>query len=60
MDIRDSRKRALGAGSVLTDITPNRRAVDRVIGPNNGVDKLVETSQRGPHHVVACSGVPSF
>ena len=43
-----------------TYITPDRRPVQRVVGPYDGVHKLVETGQRGPHHVIARPSVPRF
>jgi len=44
----------------LTNITPDWCLIQGVVGPYDRVHKLVKTSERGPHHVVACSRVPRF
>lgn len=43
-----------------TNIAPGWSSVERVVCPNDRVDKRVKTRQRGPDHVIACSRVPGF
>jgi len=43
-----------------TNIAPDRSPVERVVRPNNGVNKRVKACQCSPNHVIACSGVPCF
>jgi hypothetical protein len=42
----------------LTNVAPDRCPVNGVVGPNHGIDELVEARQSDPHHVVASSGIP--
>ena len=47
-------------GLELTDITPRWCLVYGITGPYDGIHKLIEACQRGPHHVVACTSIPCF
>ena len=48
----------LSVRRVLTNIAPDRRPVKGVVGPDHGVDELIEARQCDPDHVVASSGIP--
>lgn len=42
------------------DIAPERRTVNRIARPNDGVDKLIERGDKRPNDVEACSRVPGL
>ena len=45
---------------VLTNIAPDWGSVNGVVGPDHGIDELIEACECDPDHVVASSRVPRF
>lgn len=49
-----------GAWVELTDITPYRGFIQRVVCPYHGINELVQASEGSPEHVKAGSRVPGL
>lgn len=55
-----SERTSSGDDELRTDIAPERRTVNRIARPNDGVDKLIERGDKRPNDVEACSRVPGL
>lgn len=51
-------RRVMIWGGRLTNITPDRRPVDRVVLPDNRVDELVEARKPGPEDINTATSIP--